>query len=338
MYLNEKGIFKLSNTFKNIEINASVVKTFDFDADGDLDIVIGANVLPQQFGKSAKNYIFENDGKGNFKDISTTNAVGFSNVGLIEDIDIVDINGDGLPDIIAAGHWMPISIFINDGKHFKLQSNNNLKNTNGWWNTIKAEDFDNDGDIDFVAGNWGLNTRLKASKQNPIQLYRNDFDNNGTTEQIVTYYSQNKETVFSSKDELTKQLPMLNKKFLSYTEFAKTDFSGLFDEEMIKNAYKKQVYELATCYFENVGNNSFKKHILPFRAQISSVNDIAVDNLNNDDFLDILLVGNDYEISTQLGRLYASHEVLLLNDKNSFLKKRKDPKFLNQQETLKKSK
>lgn len=318
LYLNVDGIFKLNNTFENIEINASVVKAFDFDADGDQDIVIGANALPQQFGKSAKNYIFENDGQGNFKNVSETKTPEFSSIGLIEDIEIVDINNDQFLDMIVVGHWMPISIFINKGEYFELQSNNNIINTNGWWNTIKAEDFDNDGDIDFVAGNWGLNTRLKASKQEPVQLYRNDFDNNGTVEQIVTYYSQGKETVFSSKDELTKQLPMLNKMFLSYSEFAKTDFSGLFPKDKIKNAYKKQVYELASCYFENTGNGIFKIKKLPFLAQTSSIKTAFVSDFDNDGFKDILIAGNDYEISTQLGRLDASHGLLLLNDKEGF--------------------
>ncbi len=318
LYINEKGTFKLSNAFNEMEINASVVKAFDFDIDGDQDIIIGANSLPQQFGKSAKNYIFENDGHGNFKDISATNAVEFSNIGLVEDIEIVDINGDQFPDIITVGHWMPISIFINDGKQFKLQLQNNLRFTNGWWNTIKVEDFDNDGDIDFIAGNWGLNTRLQASKQEPIQLYRNDFDDNGTVEPIVTYYSQGKETVFSSKDELTKQLPMLNKKFLSYAEFAKTDFSRLFPKEKIKNAYKKQVYELASCYFENTGNGKFNRRRLPFLTQVSSIKTLYLNDFDNDGYEDILIAGNDYQISTQLGRLDAFHGVLLLNDRKGF--------------------
>ncbi|MEN8125184.1 MAG: VCBS repeat-containing protein [Bacteroidota bacterium] len=317
LYLNEKGKFNLSNAFKNIEINASVVRSFDFDNDGDHDIVMGANVLPQQFGKSAKNYIFENDGNGNFKDISATKAIEFSNIGLIEDIEIIDINDDQLLDMIVVGHWMPISIFINDGKYFKLQSNN-LKQTNGWWNTIKSDDFDKDGDIDFIVGNWGLNTRLKASIQEPVQLYRNDFDNNGKIEQIVTYFSQGKETVFSSKDELTKQLPILNKKFLSYTEFARTDFSGLFNKEKIKNAYNKQVYELASCYFENTGNGEFKKKKLPFLAQTSSIKTLCLSDFDGDGYQDILIAGNDYEISTQLGRLDAFHGILLLNDQEGF--------------------
>ncbi len=327
LYLNENGNFKLSNAFKKIEINASVVKAFDFDLDGDQDIIIGSNALPQNFGRSAKNYIFENDGHGNFKDVSTIIAKDLSNIGLIEDLAIIDLNGDKLLDIIAIGHWMPISIFINHKNQFKLQSKNNLKYTNGWWNKIKADDFDKDGDIDFVVGNWGLNTRLNASKHEPLQLYINDFDNNGKDEAIVSYYTQTKETVFSSKDNLTKQIPMLNKKFLSYTDFARSDFSNLFASDKLNDAYKKQVFELASCYFENTGENKFNKIKLPFLTQVSSIRTLYLDDFNRDGFKDILIAGNDYDISTQLGRLDAFHGTLLLNDQKGFFKVKPNPSF-----------
>ena len=318
LYLNENGKFKISMAFDDIEINASIVKAFDFDLDGDQDIIIGSNALPQNFGKSAKNYIFENDGHGNFKDVSTIIAKDFSNIGLIENLAIIDLNGDDLLDIIAVGHWMPISIFINHKDQFKLQSKNNLKLTNGWWNTIKAADFDKDGDIDFVVGNWGLNTRLNASRSEPLQLYINDYDNNGKDEAIVTYYAKGRETVFSSKDDLTQQIPMLNKKFLSYTDFARSDFSNLFAHDKLNDAYKKQVFELASCYFENTGKNKFNKIELPFLTQISSIRTLYLDDLNNDGFEDILFSGNDYGISTQLGRLDAFHGTILLNDQKGF--------------------
>ncbi len=327
LYLNEKGIFKLSNAFKNIELNASVVKAFDFDLDGDQDIIIGSNALPQNFGRPARNYLFENIGQGNFKDISTTNATEFSNMGLIEDIEIIDLNNDKLPDIIAVGHWMPVSIFINEGNSFKLQTKNNLKQTNGWWNTIKAEDFDRDGDIDFIVGNWGLNTRLKASIQEPLQLYINDFDNNGKDEPIISYYAQGKETVLSSKDDLTKQIPMLNKKFLSYADFAKSDFSKLFTKDKLKESYQKQVFELASCYFENTGGNNFKKIKLPFLAQISSIRTLYMDDFNKDGFKDILIAGNDNDISTQLGRLDAFHGTILFNDQKGFFSVQSNQSF-----------
>ncbi len=319
LYINESGLFTISTSFPKIELNASVVKSADLDGDGDQDLVIGANALPRKFGRSAKNYLLYNDGAGNFTDLSDQKSKTFTDIGLIEDIAIVDINKDNLPDIIAVGHWMPISIFINTEQGFVLETKNDLSKSHGLWNSVCAADFDQDGDLDIVAGNWGLNTRLRAGPDKPIQLYINDFDKNDTEEAILTYYDQGTETVFSSKDDLTKQIPSINKKFLSYTDFAKADFLDLFDKELIKKATKKQVFELSSCYFENVGKGKFQKHVLPFLTQLSSVKTIYLHDFNKDGFIDVLLGGNDHDISTQLGRLDANHGLILINDtKGSF--------------------
>ena len=328
LYINKNGNFiKDSLQFKDIELNASKVSAVDIDNDGDLDISIASDIVPWEFGNTSQQYLFLNDGKGYFNDVTAKFGNDFRNIGNVSDITWVDINSDGYNDAIVAGHWMPISILINDGKQLRLQENNNLNNTNGWWNTIKAEDFDKDGDIDIIAGNWGLNTRLKASEEMPITLYNSDFDDNGKVDPVVTYFHQGKETPFASKDELVKQLPFLNKKFLSYQDFAKASLTDLFTKEKLANANKKSVHELASCYFENKGDNTFVKHFLPFSSQISSVNDIAIDDFNADGFLDVLLVGNNYEISTQLGKLDASHGTILLNDQQGFFNEHKNQGF-----------
>lgn len=319
LYLNKKGLFVHDSIqFESVEVNASKVVTIDIENDGDLDVVITSNLIPWEFGKTPQQYIFENDGKGNFNDVSSTFGKEFQNIGNIQDVFWIDLNGDELNDAIAVGYWMPISVFINDGKKLNLQTNNSLGETNGWWNSLKVEDFDKDGDLDIVAGNWGLNTRLKASLNQPVTLYSNDFDDNGTIDPIVTCFYQDQETPFSSKDELAKQIPLINKKYLSYQNFAKAKFTDLLPNKKINEAYKKEAYELATCYFENQGDNTFKKHQLPIMTQVSIVNDIFVDDFNNDNFLDILLVGNNYDVSTHLGKLDASHGTLLLNDRKGF--------------------
>lgn len=319
LYKNKNGQFSRDTIqFKNVEVNASGVTAIDINNDGAKDVCITSNLIPRQFGKTPRQYIFENDGSGNFRDVTDTVAPDFKQIGNVQDIIWIDLNNDKLKDAIVVGHWMPVSVFINDGKQLILQNNNNLSATNGWWNTAKAHDFDNDGDIDIIAGNWGLNTRLNATKENPITLYSNDFDNNGSIDPLITYFYQGTETPFASKDELVKQMPFLNKKYLSYKAFAEAPFNELFPRSKIKNATKKQVVELASCYFENLGNNTFKKHQLPFMAQISTVNTMAIDDFNADGFSDLLLAGNNYEISTQLGKLDASHGVILLNDKKGF--------------------
>ena len=228
LYINYKGKFKRDTVqFKNIETNASKVSAIDIDNDGDMDISILSNMVPWQFGKTPTQYIFENDGQGKFKDVTLNFGIDFKESGNVTDIVWVDLNEDNFLDAIVVGYWMPIKVFMNDGKKLTLQKITQLQKTNGWWNSIKANDFDKDGDIDFIVGNWGLNTRLKATPNEPITLYSNDFDDNGTIDPVITHFYQKQETPFASKDELVKQIPFLNKKYLSYKDFANASFTDL---------------------------------------------------------------------------------------------------------------
>lgn len=325
LYRNENGKFVIDQTaFKDVYLNASRLSAVDLDNDGDLDISISANIVPHEYAKTPRQYLFANNGKGNFKDVTDQFSSAFKNVGMVQDICWRDINGDKFPDAIVAGHWMPLKIFINDGTRLK-ELPAGLEQTNGWWNVLKVADFDKDGDLDIVAGNWGLNSRLSASARKPVRIYLNDFDENGSIDPVLTYYYENTETAFSSKDELDKQMPFLKKKYPNYKDYSKARFQDILPADKLHKATKKEVYELASCYFENTGNNRFKKHVLPFDVQVSSVFAIQVYDFNADGYEDILLAGNNYEVSTQLGRLDASHGSLLLNDQNGFFKVSRDP-------------
>ncbi|WP_299217982.1 VCBS repeat-containing protein [uncultured Aquimarina sp.] len=317
LFINENDQFKVNlGAFPDIKMNASVIVTSDFDQDGDQDVFIGSNSVAGSYGKSPKNYLFQNNGKGVFKEITETNAPDLYTIGQVFDAKFIDVNNDGYQDLIVAGHYMPITILMNNRKgSFKKEMVPSLKNTNGWWNCIVVHDMDQDGDVDIVAGNWGLNSRLKASEEEPIQLYLNDFDDNGKVDPIVTYFYQGRETPIATKDELTKQIPQLNKKFLSYKAFSEANFKDYFSKGKIDQAEKKQVFTLKTIYFENKGNLDFTMHDFPWEAQVSSVHDILIHDINDDQYPDIILGGNTYEISTQLSRLDASYGVVLLNDK-----------------------
>ena len=314
LYINNQGQFTyVKSEFDDVSINASVVQVIDLENDGDLDVIIGSNALPGKFGEDAKNYIYQNDGKGHFEDITTTFSKEFQRVGLITDIQLGDLDNNGFTDLIVVGTWMPVTIFMNDGKNLSPRI---IPNTEGWWRTVAVADFDKDGDLDLVAGNWGLNSRLSASVKNPIRLYRHDFDNNGSAETLITYYYKGQETFLSSMDELAKQMPFIRKKYLTYGDFAKAKIEEVLD--LRKSNIKKEVKMLSSSYFENDGNLNFQIQALPQAAQESSVNAMAIDDFNNDGYLDLLMVGNNYEISTQLGRLDASHGVLLLNNQSGF--------------------
>ena len=316
-YRNENGKFsKEINKFDGIEVNASKVVAVDMDKDGDLDLCIASNNVPAKFGIKSNQFILENDGNGNFKDMTSTFAPDLKDIGNVKDIVWTDLDKNGFPDLIVAGHWNPITVFMNNGQYLVKQKDNGLENTNGWWNCLELADLDNDGDMDILAGNWGLNTKFHASVEKPITLYINDFDGNGSIETVVTHFHGDKETAFSSKDELAKQMPFLNKKFLFYKDFAKASLEELFGKDKLDQSIKRKVYVLGTSYFENDGKGNFATKELPWLVQSSTVNDIYLDRNDKQTINEILMVGNNFEISTQLGRLDASHGFLLQNDES----------------------
>ncbi|MGB5554784.1 MAG: VCBS repeat-containing protein, partial [Flavobacteriaceae bacterium] len=315
LYINNNSVFTRDTIqFKTIHINASKAGAIDFDQDGDLDVIITSDQVPWQFGQTPQQYILENDGTGRFKDVTNSWAEEFKNIGNIKDFTWADVNNDGTQDLIVVGHWMPITIFLKLNGKLVLQSKNGIDHSNGWYNTVKAADMDMDGDIDFIVGNWGLNSKFNASIQKPITLYSYDFDKNGTIDPLVTYFYGISETPFASKDELVKQMPFLNKNFLSYRNFAEASISEMFTAEKIEKSQKKMVYELRSGYYENDGDANFSLKTLPNIAQASTIKDIAIDDLNDDGYPDLIMVGNDHEISTQLGRMDALHGLILMND------------------------
>ena len=321
LYINDNGTLKRDSVqFRDIELNASAVEATDMDGDGDMDIAISSDLVPWEYGETPRQYLFHNNGSGQFTEVTDTTSPQFRNLGNTKDIFWADLDGNGWKDLIAVGHWMPVSVFMNDGTTLTLQENNGLDYSHGWWNTVYADDFDNDGDIDLVCGNWGENSKFRAEKEEPITLYRQDFDNNGSVETLVTYVYKDRETPFASKDELVKQMPFLNKKFLSYKAFAAASLDELFGAESLKTAKTKYVYTLQSVYVENMGNGQYSMTPLPRIAQTSCIQDIEITDYDRDGFKDLILIGNNFEISTQLGRMDALHGVILRNEQNGSFK------------------
>ncbi len=318
LYINENGVLKKdSSQFRDIFLNASKVKATDIDLDGDLDLTISADLVPWEFGQTPAQYVFENNGSGGFEDITASFASEFQYAGNVKDIIWKDLDGNGFPDLVVAGYWMPVQVYLNSGTELSLQKDNKLENSHGWWSSIEVVDWDMDGDLDIIAGNFGENSLLQAAEDAPITLYRQDFDDNGSVETLVTYFREGKETALASKDELVKQMPYLNKEFLSYKSFARASLRELFSEAKLEDAERKYVYTLGSTYFENRGEEGYIAHKLPIIAQASTIRDIGIEDFNSDGYPDLYLIGNNYEISTQLGSMDASHGVILQNDKNN---------------------
>ena len=314
LYRNRNGSFQKDTlAFKDCYINASSVASTDMDQDGDPDLLICADAVPGAFGKNPIHGLFENDGKGGFREVTKARIPELLDFGPVSDFKWADLNGDGLVDLVVAGHWTPVSVFLNTGEAWKRSRNNGLEYSDGWWNSLEVADIDQDGDLDLIGGNWGLNSKFRASRSTPVNLYRADFDQNGSVEPLVTYYHNGVETPFASRDELGKQMPFLNKKFRTYAEFAQAPLEALFGADALQGADRKQVYELGSTVFLNDGNGQFERIPLPAIAQASTIYDFLLEDFDQDGLQDLMIVGNLYEISTQLGRMDAFHGLVLKN-------------------------
>ena len=224
-----------------------------------------------------------------------------------------DINNDGKKDLVVSLEWGGIVAFINRGNSFeKIQ----LTDKKGWWNFILPVDLNHDGQIDLIAGNLGLNSRLKASAQEPVRFYYYDFDGNGKKDQILSYYLDGRELPFANKEELEKQIPGLKKKFLYAEDFAKANFTQIFPREDLDKADVLTANYFSNAILMNRGNLKFDVVAMPWQAQLSPYRDALVVDANRDSLPDILLVGNYYENNIQMGRYDADYATLLINQGN----------------------
>ena len=316
LYLNNgKGIFsKSTTTLPTTNSNVSVIAPYDYDIDGDIDVFIGSLSVPGVYGITPKQLLLENDGKGNFTNVTDKKAFKLNDVGMITDAIWEDIDNDSKKDLIIVGEWMAPIIFKNTGRRL-AEFKNNLTDEKGFWNSVSCVDLNNDGKKDLIFGNKGTNTSYKCSKTNPMKLFVNDFDNNGTIEQISTQTIDGKDIPLHMKGELAKQIPSIKKKNLNYSEYAKKSFQELFEADVVSNSIQRTANIQESCIAINKGNGQFQIKVLPKEVQFSSVNAICTMDINKDGILDILLGGNQYEFKPQYGRLDSSLGNVLLGTK-----------------------
>ena len=291
------------------------VRPADYDKDGVMELFVGIRLKPFAYGVPVNGYILKNDGKGNFRNVTAEVAPELRNIGMIKDMLWEDVDGDGDLDIIIAGDWMPLKVFINENGKFKEKKDafGNEK-TNGWWNCLAAGDFNGDGYVDFIAGNHGLNSRFKASNDKPVSMYVSDFDLNGTVEQIICTYDGNKSYPIALKHDLLRQIPTLAKKYPTYESFKNQQITDIFTPEQLNNSIRLDASLLETSIFINDGKGHFTRKPLPDEAQFSPVYAAKVGDYNHDGKPDILLGGNLYNVKPELGRYDASYGSFLSGD------------------------
>jgi len=310
---NSPSAIYQDETYKNGKVSANSLKkpnatsciaTADFDGDGDQDVVLGGAASHSNYPLSQPSTYLKND-NGNWVETPNATINKLNQYGIIKDITAVDYNGDKAIDLVAVGEWSPIIFLKNDGKG-NFTEDKILNDYSGWWNCIKAADLDGDGDMDFVAGNLGLNSRIKGTKAEPVKMYAADFDGDTNLDPIITQYSFGKPYLLHNRDEVLEQMVSLKSVYRSYAEFAKQDIFDIFPKEKIDASFQRQANYFQSAIIWNDGNSNFRVEALPTICQISPVKDIAIDDLNKDGNLDLILVGNAYTADSEIGNYDAS--------------------------------
>jgi hypothetical protein len=311
---NGKGSFELSNqNFPAVRNNIAVVAPYDFDNDGDIDVFVGSRSVVGTYGINPSHQFLENNGDGTFEDTTEKVAYELKDAGMITNAIWVDIDNDSKKDLITTSEWDTPKIYKNNGRRL-IKQKSSLDDLHGMWNVVEAADLDNDGDIDFVFGNQGNNTVHKTSAENPIKMWVNDFDNNGTIEQITTNHHQGKDYPIHMKKELTSQLVSLKKQNLKASVYAKKSIDELFEKEKVENSIMKKNNISETIIAVNEGKGNFTVKKLPSRVQFSCVCGIICTDINNDGNLDLIMAGNNFEFKPQYSRLDANYGSVLLGD------------------------
>ena len=276
---------------------------------------VGGRILPNEYPYAPQSFLLQNNGKGVFEDVTENIASGLKNIGMVSDALWTDFNGDSLKDLILVGEWMPITLFVNQNGKFKnISQEVGFRDTEGWWNVIEQADFDKDGDIDYVAGNFGLNSQLKTSVDFPIGIYAKDYDNNGSVDPILSCYDEGKNYPVFSKDDIQQQLTFLKKRFVKYNEYAGLTIEQVFTPKELEGAKVLYAKNFETSYIENLGNGEFKVSALPKQSQFSPIYGLSSGDFNKDGHIDILMGGNFTASRVKFGHYDAIKGICLLGD------------------------
>ncbi len=279
----------------------------DIDGDGLQDIFVGG-------AKRQKSEIFQQQKDGSFKSLKIPLLQDEYSLDVI-DAAFFDADGDGDKDIIVTGELLNVCIFKNDKGYFTYFTEySGLGETTGWWNCLRVADVNGDGLPDIIAGNLGLNSLLKASVKEPVEMYLNDFDNNGSLDQVICSYQNGISYPVASLDELSGQIAGLEKKYPHYSDFGGKTVYDIFGKKAIDQSILKKAVLFESCLFHNNGDGTFKISKLPIEAQFSQVRDILVRDINKDGNTDLVLAGNNYAVRPSYGRYDASFGWCLLGD------------------------
>ncbi len=317
IYLND-GKGKLTRMLQGvpaISTNATTLNACDYDNDGDIDLFIGGGVETDKYPMPATSYLLDNNGKGMFTDVTMQRMPTVRNMGIIRTALWSDADNDGRFDLLLAGEWMPLTVMHNDGATFTDWTvKAGLKETTGWWYSVMGADIDNDGDMDYIAGNIGLNTRYRPTPEHPIEMFAADFDDNGSVDPLITWWYNGRRHIIRDRGKVFSQMPTLNRRFNDFIDFTISPVETIIgDTALMNSAYYKAARMMESVVLINNGNGTFAIRTLPAEAQISPVLGIEAMDLNNDALVDLVLTGNMYGAEDDVVRYDAGKGLVLMN-------------------------
>ncbi len=324
LYINDKeGNFKKSNQLLPIPkyISSACVRPSDIDKDGDLDLFVGSRLNPFAYGTLPDSYLLINDGSGNFTNSNITLASTLKKLGMVKDAIWSDIDNDNDDDLLIIGEWMSIKCFVNEsGKLVDKTSINLPQNINGLWNCIASLDIYNDGFPDFVVGNLGLNSRISASPDKPASMYVNDFDRNGTIEQIICTYNEDESYPINLRQDLVMQIPQLKNKYLKFKNYKEQTINDIFNQEQVNESINHTINNLQSSLLINNGDGTFEIKALDEKAQVSPIYAIECADYDKDGMDDIVIGGNFYKSKPEIGIYDASYGLYFSGQKEELPK------------------
>ena len=316
IYINDgRGNFRKDPTaLPAMPVSKAVVTAADFDRDGDLDLFVGGRVTPGHYPQAPESFILRNE-NGKFTSVTHKVCPELGKAGMVTAALWTDFDNDEQIDLLVTGEWMPILFFKNiEGKLVNVTETTGLSETSGWWNSLAGGDMDNDGDIDYIMGNLGLNTPFKATEKEPVTISAGDLDGSGLFQPLLSWYVQGKNYPWSARDVLLRQMPGLGKRFFKYDDYAKATVDDIVPPDVRQKALVLQSSYFSSSYLENLGGGKFKLTPLPMQAQVAPVNGILVRDIDYDGNLDLLLTGNSYAPDVSIGRYDASFGLCLRGD------------------------
>ncbi|HEV8266522.1 MAG TPA: FG-GAP-like repeat-containing protein [Gemmatimonadales bacterium] len=317
LYINDgKGGFERdSDALPRLSESGSCVVPGDFDGDGHVDLFVGRRVVARGYGLTPRSHLLRNDGTGRFVDVTLETAPALAEAGMVSSAVWIDYDNDGQLDLIVVGEWMPVRVFRQQqGRFVDRTAQAGLAGSEGWWNTVTAADLNGDGRQDLVLGNVGLNSYIRASRDEPARLYVQDFFQNGALEQILTFYKHGVSYPIAGRDEFVRQMPQLQGRYPSYASFGASRIEDILPASELRRAIVLEARVFASSVALSRGNGTFDLQPLPTAAQFAPVYAALADDFDRDGHADLLLGGNFYGVPPVQGRYDASYGLLLRGD------------------------